>query len=43
LDLITLNKNESLELQGEIFEYSFEKWKGNNFQVDDITLLGVRL
>ncbi len=43
LNLITKNKNERMELQGEIVEYSFEKWKRNNFQVDDVTLIGVKL
>ena len=43
LDLISKNRNETMELQGEIFEYFFDKWKGNNFQVDDVTLLGVKL
>lgn len=43
LELINQNKHESMDLQGEIYEYHFEKWKGNNFQVDDVTLLGVKL
>lgn len=43
LELINQNKKENMELQGEIYEYAFDKWKGNNFQVDDVTLLGVKL
>lgn len=43
LELIKQNTHESMSVQGEIFEYAFSKWKGKNFQVDDVTLLGVKL
>lgn len=43
LDLINQNKHENMELQGQIYEYYFDKWKGQTFQVDDVTLLGFRL
>lgn len=43
LELIKQNTHESMSMQGEIFEYAFSKWKGKNFQVDDVTLLGVTL
>lgn len=43
LELINQNKHENMELQGQIYEYYFDKWKGQTFQVDDVTLLGLRL
>lgn len=43
LELINQNKHENMELQGQIYEYYFDKWKGQTFQVDDVTLLGIKL
>jgi serine phosphatase RsbU (regulator of sigma subunit) len=43
LSLIDKNKHESMDVQNKIFESFFEKWKGNSFQVDDVTLLGIKL
>jgi len=43
LELIKQNTHEKMSMQGEIFEYAFKTWKGHQFQVDDVTLLGVKL
>ncbi len=34
---------EPIQKQKELIENSFENWKGNNFQVDDILILGIKL
>lgn len=43
LELIKQNTHESFSTQGKIYEHAFKKWKGDQFQVDDVTLLGVKL
>lgn len=36
-------QNESIKTQGEILEKDFSDWKGSQFQVDDVCVLGFRL
>jgi len=42
-NLLLSIQNESLQKQKEILYSTFEKWKGNNDQIDDITVLGFRI
>lgn len=43
LNMIIENSNAGMDKQKMLFENAFTKWKGNHFQVDDVTLLGVKL
>jgi serine phosphatase RsbU (regulator of sigma subunit) len=38
---LSLNKN-SMDDQAEIIENTFENWKGDNEQIDDVCILGIR-
>ncbi len=42
-ELLELNKNKSLEEQRDVLEKAFVDWKGSNEQIDDVTLIGVRI
>ena len=41
--LIFEASNDPFLLQKEKFNSEFEKWKGNNEQVDDVCLIGVKI
>lgn len=43
MDLLTSIKNEPLALQKQILDDAFLKWKGDLEQVDDVTIIGVRI
>lgn len=43
LEYIAQTKNENMERQKKSYENMFQSWKGSNFQVDDITMLGIEL
>ena len=42
-ELLVNSSNKSFKKQKEILESTFENWKGNNMQVDDITVLGIKI
>ena len=42
-DILLSNSDKSLEEQKAILESSFDSWKGNLEQVDDVTIIGVKL
>ncbi len=42
-ELLISNSNKSLNEQKTILESNFENWKGNNKQVDDVTIMGVKI
>ena len=42
-EMLLENYTESLAKQGEIFEKIFNDWKGDNRQVDDVTILGFKV
>jgi serine phosphatase RsbU (regulator of sigma subunit) len=42
-ELILSVANENLAIQKEKILSSFEEWKGKNFQVDDVTMIGLRI
>ncbi len=41
-DLLLLISQEPMQVQKQILSYTFDKWKGNLQQFDDVTVLGVR-
>jgi serine phosphatase RsbU (regulator of sigma subunit) len=41
--LILRNHNKSMDLQKEILNNTFEKWKGENEQIDDVLVIGLHL
>lgn len=43
LELISQVKNEPLRNQKDILDITFEKWKGSKNQIDDVTILGVKI
>lgn len=42
-ELIESVRNNTIENQASLINSEFEKWKGNNKQTDDITILGMKL
>jgi len=42
-DLLISNRNLTMELQKQKLDASFENWRGDNEQVDDVCMIGVRL
>ncbi|HBS88859.1 MAG: hypothetical protein A2W91_01045 [Bacteroidetes bacterium GWF2_38_335] len=42
-EFILKNHNNDMNIQKEIFIHTFENWKGDNEQVDDVLVLGIRL
>jgi serine phosphatase RsbU (regulator of sigma subunit)/tetratricopeptide (TPR) repeat protein len=42
-DLLLRNHMKSMELQKEILENTFEKWKGEREQVDDVMVIGIKV
>ena len=40
--LLLENKYLSLNNQKKLLEKSFSNWKGNNEQIDDVTLMGIK-
>jgi len=42
-DLLLKNHSKPMEMQKEILDTTFEKWKGNRDQVDDVLVIGIRL
>jgi serine phosphatase RsbU (regulator of sigma subunit) len=42
-DLLLKNHTKPLDLQKEILDTTFEKWKGNREQVDDVMVIGIRI
>ncbi|MBI5540369.1 MAG: tetratricopeptide repeat protein [Bacteroidia bacterium] len=42
-ELIASNKNKTISEQKTIFETSLKEWMGNNVQVDDITIVGIKI
>ncbi|MBA3664975.1 MAG: SpoIIE family protein phosphatase [Bacteroidetes bacterium] len=42
-DLILSNKNNTLEQQKQIIENSFDAWKGDLEQVDDVCVIGIKI
>ena len=41
-ELLLSNSNQSLQLQKETFETSFQNWKGSLEQVDDVLIIGIQ-
>ena len=41
--LIDSIKTEPMKVQGEIVEQTFQEWKGDEPQVDDVTLIGIEI
>jgi serine phosphatase RsbU (regulator of sigma subunit) len=42
-ELIELSQNQPMLQQGQFIDKTFETWKGNLMQVDDVCILGIRL
>lgn len=42
-DLLLANSSKTMSDQKDIFEKTFENWKGNLEQVDDVLLIGIRI
>lgn len=42
-ELLLTNCNQSMSVQREILEKTFEEWKGDIKQIDDVTVLGIRI
>jgi len=42
-DLLLRNHEKPMDLQKEILENTFEKWKGEKEQVDDVMVIGIRV
>jgi serine phosphatase RsbU (regulator of sigma subunit) len=42
-ELLAANSYESLQKQKETLENEFKTWTGNNSQVDDVTVIGIRI
>ena len=42
-ELLFINVSESTSVQKEKLSEAFNNWKGNHEQVDDVTILGIRL
>jgi len=42
-DLLCSIAHYPLEEQKSILDFTFEGWKGNNFQVDDVTVIGLKI
>lgn len=42
-DLLLRNHNKPMQTQKEILDSSFEKWKGDHDQVDDVLIVGMRI
>lgn len=42
-DFIVQHKDLPIETQGIVLEQSFESWKGNSFQVDDVLVMGLKV
>ena len=42
-DLLLVNNSKTMTEQKDIFEKTFEGWKGNLEQVDDVLIIGIRL
>jgi serine phosphatase RsbU (regulator of sigma subunit)/tetratricopeptide (TPR) repeat protein len=42
-DLLLRNHEKSMDLQKEILENTFEKWKGDREQVDDVMVIGIKV
>lgn len=42
LDILSVIKPQPMNKQKETFEQLFDNWKGNHFQVDDVTVLGIK-
>jgi serine phosphatase RsbU (regulator of sigma subunit) len=42
-DLLQKNHNKPMEIQKEILDTTFEKWKGDRDQVDDVIVIGMRI
>lgn len=42
-EFIVQNKDLPIETQGIVLEQLFDNWKGNNFQVDDVLVMGLKV
>lgn len=42
-DLLLKNKKHSMDVQKEILEKTFEQWKGENPQIDDVLVIGIKI
>ncbi|MES2514876.1 MAG: SpoIIE family protein phosphatase [Bacteroidota bacterium] len=42
-ELIQSSQNQSMQQQGHFIDQTFEEWKGNLMQVDDVCIIGIRL
>ena len=42
-DLLLKNHNKPMEMQKEILDTTFEKWKGERDQVDDVMVIGMKI
>ena len=42
-ELLVLNYEKPMSMQMEILQNAFEEWKGNYEQIDDVTILGIRI
>jgi len=42
-ELLVANAHLSMQQQKKLLEDSFDKWVGNNEQVDDVTVIGIRV
>ena len=42
-DLVTKNYNKTMDIQKQIFNNSLYEWAGSNEQVDDITVIGLKI
>ncbi|OFY63393.1 MAG: hypothetical protein A2V64_09855 [Bacteroidetes bacterium RBG_13_43_22] len=42
-DLLLKNHSKPMELQKEILDNTFEKWKGDRDQVDDVMVIGMKI
>lgn len=43
LNVLQNYSNEVMDKQKELFEFVFETWKGNMYQTDDVSLVGIKL
>jgi serine phosphatase RsbU (regulator of sigma subunit) len=42
-EMLLQNNNKPMKEQREILEFAFENWKGEFEQIDDVTILGIRI
>jgi serine phosphatase RsbU (regulator of sigma subunit) len=42
-ELIQSSQNQSMQQQGQFIDQTFEDWRGNLMQVDDVCIIGIRI